>query len=227
MIESDAGDTGPSSYLCAGQTLAVWPDGQDFEVRCGGVVALTRFDDTGHYHDKLIETVIAMEATDRHTRRYGHGVAGIKVYDLPSWSIPEADLLHARALEMFRRVLDPPGAVADLSWANIYHDGDFIMPHSHVRTSTSIVYFLSNGDATPDDPLNGCFSVIDPRVEDCCKDQEGRMTTPWLPPMTPGVMIMFPAEIVHFVNPYRGTRPRITMAWNINESEVPGTPIPD
>ncbi len=220
-------NTAPSSYLCGGHVLPVWPEGQDFEARCGGVVAITRFADTGHYHRQLIEKVLAMESSGRHTRRYVQAAGAIKIYDLPSWGIPEAELLHARALEFFRRVHDQPNPVADVSWANIYHDGDFIMPHSHVRASTSIVYFLSNGDANRDDPLNGCFSVVDPRVDDCCQDQKGCMTTPWLPPMTPGVMIMFPAEIVHAVNPYRGTLPRITMAWNVNETKLPGSPIPD
>jgi hypothetical protein len=52
------------------------------------------------------------------------------------------------------------------------------------------------------------------------------MTTPWLPPQAPGVMIMFPADVLHFVNPHRGEQPRISVAWNISEDKLPGEPIP-
>lgn len=217
----------PSGYRCGDVLLPVWPDGQEVKIYCDGVVALTRFADTAHYHQRLVDKVLAMESSDSHARRYFRGAGGIKVYDLPAWGIPEAELLHARALEMFRRALKTPKAQVDVCWANIFRDGDFIMPHSHTRSSESIVYFLSNGAEDRDNPLNGRFSVVDPRLEECCKDQEGRMTTPWVPPQTPGVMIMFPAAILHFVNPHRGEQPRISVAWNISEDKLPGAPIPD
>jgi hypothetical protein len=221
--------TGPSSgtYRCGDHLLPVWPDGQEIDMRCGGTVAMTRFEDTDHYHARLTERVLDLESSDAHTRHFFQAAGGIKIYDVPAWGIPEAELLHARSLEMFRRVLGKPTAVADISWANIFRDGDYIFPHSHVRATTSIVYFLSKGDAKQDDPLNGRFTMVDPRVEQCCKEQAGRMTTPWLAPTAPGVMIMFPAEIVHCVSPYRGTRPRLTVAWNVNEVKPPGSPLPD
>jgi hypothetical protein len=31
---------------------------------------------------------------------------------------------------------------------------------------------------------------------------------------------------VHSVNPYTGTRPRITVAWNIDKDVIPGSPLP-
>jgi hypothetical protein len=31
---------------------------------------------------------------------------------------------------------------------------------------------------------------------------------------------------VHTVNPYSGTRPRITLSWNINRNALPGSPLP-
>jgi hypothetical protein len=36
---------------------------------------------------------------------------------------------------------------------------------------------------------------------------------------------MFPGAVVHAVNPYRGARPRITLAWNINEAVIEGSPF--
>jgi hypothetical protein len=34
-------------------------------------------------------------------------------------------------------------------------------------------------------------------------------------------MIMFPGELVHCVNPYAGTQPRLTLSWNINQQRLP------
>ena len=41
--------------------------------------------------------------------------------------------------------------------------------------------------------------------------------------MKPGTMIIFPGRMVHGVNPYGGTAPRITLAWNINREAQPGS----
>ena len=35
----------------------------------------------------------------------------------------------------------------------------------------------------------------------------------------------FPNPFVHCVNPYRGRRPRITLAWNIDRDVIPGSPL--
>ncbi len=101
------------------------------------------------------------------------------------------------------------------------------MAHSHVRSTASIVYAVSSGDEYPEDPLNGQFCLIDPRVEACCREQKGHMTSPFMPKMAPGTMIIFPANLVHCVNPYHGRTPRITIAWNVNDEALPGSPLPD
>jgi hypothetical protein len=41
-------------------------------------------------------------------------------------------------------------------------------------------------------------------------------------------MIVFPSTVVHFATPYRGgTRPRITLSWNINKAPLPDRPADD
>jgi hypothetical protein len=66
---------------------------------------------------------------------------------------------------------------------------------------------------------------VDPRVDACCGIRPGSVTTPQLPLMAPGTMILFPSPFVHCVNPYRGRRPRITLAWNIDRDVIPGSPL--
>ena len=115
--------------------------------------------------------------------------------------------------------------VVDLSWATIYHDGHFFMPHSHPRTYISVLYLLERGE--DDDPMNGRFFFADPRLEPCCRQQKGYMTTPSAPDMKAGTMVLFPGQAVHFVTPYRGARPRVTMSWDLNTVAVKGSPLPD
>ena len=43
--------------------------------------------------------------------------------------------------------------------------------------------------------------------------------------MTHGSLVMFPDEVLHSVNPYHGVRPRITLAWNVNEPAMEGSPF--
>jgi hypothetical protein len=50
------------------------------------------------------------------------------------------------------------------------------------------------------------------------------MTMLLTPELRPGSLLIFPSEFVHAVNPYSGTRPRLTMSWNINLEKLPGVP---
>jgi hypothetical protein len=134
-------------------------------------------------------------------------------------------LIHERALEFFRRALNRTSAVADNLWVNVVRKGEYCKPHSHHRTIASVVYFLDAGDVDIYDPDAGRFSIVDPRITRCCGLEAGHVTTPLYADMTPGSIILFPGSIVHAVNPYYGERPRITLAWNINETAIEGTPF--
>lgn len=50
------------------------------------------------------------------------------------------------------------------------------------------------------------------------------MTNLLIPDLRPGSMLFFPSEWVHMVAAYLGTRPRITMSWNISPDRLPGKP---
>jgi hypothetical protein len=215
------------SVLLGPHKVAVWPEGQRLEAKCGGKAVMTRFADWELYHPGLTRRILAHETEQKDALRFFKAAGSSKIYHLERWGLPEADLVHARALELFRRVLKCREAVADLSWANVYRNGDYSMAHSHVRSTASIVYALATGDIDPDDPMNGQLCLIDPRLEACCKEQKGHMTTPFLPKMEPGTMIIFPSQVVHCVNPYFGEALRITIAWNVNREPIPGSPIPE
>ncbi len=47
-----------------------------------------------------------------------------------------------------------------------------------------------------------------------------------MPRLVAGDMLIFPSAMVHCVNPYRGKRPRITLAWNIGPQPISGAALP-
>jgi hypothetical protein len=223
----------PKGHVQLGvRKVPVWPQGQIVGAVGDPTVLLTDFDDAGRYHSKLIERILAMEGDPKCRDFFFRGGCGTKVRRPDTWGSLEADLLHRRAMAMFRIVSGSASAFVDDCWASIYRSGDHCMPHSHVRSTASVLYLLDAGDepaepgpgAAPLDPFSGKFCFCDPRLRSCCQSEEGRMTNLFMPALRPGSMLLFPSQWVHMVAAYRGTRPRITLSWNISAEPVSGKP---
>jgi hypothetical protein len=224
-ILSDPGHMTIEQINLNGIDVRIWPANQRVETRGDPTIHYTNFADTDTYHSPLAQCILELAASEQ-SKKYFRGGCGTKIHFLDQWRCPEADLLTARALALFRHALKCEQATVDLSWANVYRRGDYCMPHSHMRSTASVVYFLEHGDDDPGEPISGRFCIVDPRLGVCCQEHQGYMTTPFLPEATPGTMIIFPSQVVHAVNPYSGERPRITLSWNINEHPLPGSPLP-
>jgi hypothetical protein len=208
------------------KAIEVWPKDSKAEICGDPTIRKVTFTDIQEYHPRLIAKILELEENQRLRKRYFRGAGGTKIHDLGKWVSSEAELITARAKALFMQVLESDQAVLDISWANVYRTGDYCMPHSHLRSTASVVYCLDPGDEDHEDPHSGRVCFLDPRIRNCCQEQEGCMTTPFLPGMTSGTMIIFPSQLVHAVNPYTGKRPRITISWNINKNTLPGSPLP-
>lgn len=208
------------------EAVPVWPGGQVVNTLDHPAIMITRFTDTERYHPRLAACILERTARERTSKQYFRGAGGTKTYHVDQWSCSEADLINARALALFRHALNCTEAVTDLSWANVYRRGEYCMPHSHLRSTASIVYFLASGDEDAGDPLGGRFYFADPRLPGCCKEEADKMTTPTIPDSAPGTMIIFPSQVIHCVNPYHGEQPRITLSWNVSQVAVPGSALP-
>jgi len=209
-----------------GQAVTVWPGQQKITRLPGSLVLMTRFEDAPQFHPELVRTMLELEQQARFTADYARGGCGVKIFHLDRWQCPEADLVHRRALAFFSKVFRSDTAVADVSMANIFRNGDYCMPHSHIRARASLVYSVTTGDPDPAHERSGQLCIVDPRMEACCGDEAGHMTTPMVPNMKPGTLLMFPSEVMHCVTPYTGQSPRITLAWNIDSRALPGDAIP-
>jgi len=207
-------------------TSTIWPPEQSWLTLPGSPpVLLAHFADHAAYHPGLTARIMALLDDRALAKHYARVASGTKIHHLERWNCPEADLVHARAQEFFRRALRSATASVDLSWATVYRTGDYTAPHSHLRAQASIVYCIDPGDDPRPDTPDGKLCLVDPRYSMCCNIEPNRMTNVVIPDMRAGSMIMFPGELVHCVNPYAGTRPRLTLSWNINQQPLPGSAL--
>jgi hypothetical protein len=223
-VTATAGDQAglPPTIEVGGTALPVWPAAQKVEPLSAPLTAVTVFADWENYHAALIEATLAAERNPRWRDPIFRGGCGVKVRRIPEWNAPAAMLVHSRALMLAHRTLSQKPVFADDTWASVYRDGDYCMPHSHLRANVSIVYMLDPGDGDPGDRMAGRFCFADPRIPACCPDEPGRVTQHLMPNLTPGTMLIFASDYLHSVNPYHGHRPRITLSWNITLERLPG-----
>jgi hypothetical protein len=200
----------------------VWPAEQPVQEIADPMLRGTIFQDNALVAGELLPRVLA-QAARQPANVLGWG--GKKVRDDETWSLPSARLLSVRALMMFCRATGAASAHVVDRWVNVMERGDYSKPHCHYEADGAVVYSLEPGDKNPAVPTDGAFELIDPRVPFCCPSRPLRPTRGILPDMAPGAMIWFPAELLHYVKPYGGARPRVTVAWNISAGPPPATPI--
>ena len=201
----------------------LWPEAQRLH-RIDTTIAITRFDDMEALHGDLVAYLIEMEQTLRTpSARNSYAAGGTKIHHVDSWPVPAARLLDARAQAFYRRIVGHATSAVDLSWANVYRAGHWIMPHAHDRSTGSVVYMLALGDEDEEDRMSGKFAFADSRLPLCCGAPTSHVFMVYTPPLKPGSMIVFPSNVVHLVTPYRGQKTaRITMSWNINAAPIGG-----
>jgi hypothetical protein len=150
-------------------------------------------------------------------------LGGKKVRDEETWQLPAARLLTLRALLFYCEAFQVNEAHVTDRWANVTAQGEYNSPHAHFDSEYSVVYYLDLGDQHPSAPLSGSFELLDPRIPHCCSKRPNFPVRGLVPKLAAGLMIGFPAELLHHAHPYLGLRPRISLAWNVN----PGLPHPD
>ena len=167
-------------------------------------------------------------------------VGGWHSAEFQSWSGPAGAQLLSAARQLVDRLTVTEGAGGLVraainwrvtAWANISGAGDANRSHGHPGAFWSGVYWVDDGGAAADDSVGGLFEMTDPRgllpvmyapdlryaIADC-EDAGGART------LTPkaGMMILFPSWLSHAVTPYRGTRPRISVAFNFSYGTASG-----
>ncbi len=203
----------------------VWPKNLEIE-KVDQTIATTYFPDMEKFNEKLIEFMVKRSQEKLDKEGKVSSSKSTKLHHIDTWAVPGAKLINERAQTFFRQMTGAESSVVDLSWGNVYRNGDYIMPHAHNRSTGSVVYVVSMGDID-DDPMSGKFCISDPRLPICRARGDALMSNNYMPDFKAGSMIVFPSSVVHMVTPYKGKNPRITLAWNINAKQLTARPEAD
>lgn len=197
-----------------------------------------RFESLGDFNRRMREIVLAKEQEAGCDSMVRSNVGGWHSNpDLLRWSAPEVKVV----LELFKStVMDYVGvelnrnpATFDLvmtmeAWANVTRAGHYTRPHIHPLANFALVYYVDVGDDSQGEhDLGGCLELLDPR------SRVTMLTTPGvngsdsvLVRPRSSTMLAFPAWIYHYVHPYRGESPRISLACNATVHELKDRPTP-
>jgi uncharacterized protein (TIGR02466 family) len=148
--------------------------------------------------------------------------------DLLDWPQPEIRTFRGwigQAIqEMARFALPDAGKQGPLSvdldggaWANIVRHGSYHKIHNHPDCDWSGVYYVAVGAADPaGPPENGMIEFLDPRMGATAPGLRGPEALPKLRVAPePGLMLVFPSWLYHYVNTFHGTGERISIAFNV------------
>ncbi len=218
LTEFFPGELDTARVQVSADSTPLWPIEQPVQAIADSQIVGTRFQDGDLLHP-ILRSRILQQAQQQLANLHGWG--GKKVRDAKTWDLPEARLLTQRALLLFCRSCNLSSAHVTDRWANVLEQGDYSTPHTHYDAEAAVVYSLDPGDPCPATPTSGMLEIIDPRIEFCCSRRPGYPSRGILPEMTPGTMLLFPAAYLHYVKPYQGVRPRITLAWNLNPGPPP------
>jgi uncharacterized protein (TIGR02466 family) len=99
------------------------------------------------------------------------------------------------------------------AWGNIIRRGNYHRQHNHPGSAWSGVYYVESGG--PSTGIAGTLELHDPRPFTEMTDVPGQ---PYgqrvLIRPTPGLMVLFPGFLYHFVHPFDGDGERISIAFN-------------
>jgi uncharacterized protein (TIGR02466 family) len=100
-------------------------------------------------------------------------------------------------------------------WANVCRSGHYHKPHSHATYHWSGVYYVDTGTVSNEHPQSGTLEFQDPRG---AVEMAGMPGNPFgrsiaVRPQS-GMIVIFPSWLLHWVNPYQGDEPRISIAFN-------------
>lgn len=184
-------------------------------------------------NQRLRSLVLKKEAEEEGVRLSNvggwHSRQDLLLWDDPSITVfisLAQNFVHEYTAERLGR---PPGEFNSVlkmeGWANVSRAGNYARPHVHPSSNFALVYYVDQGDAPAPDsgrrPTSGVLEWLDPRQRPEMFQTPGvdPADTISLQPRT-GLMLLFPSWLYHYVHPYQGTRPRISLACNVTVTEL-------
>lgn len=181
---------------------------------------------------RLREAILQAEREDT-----GHGGSNVGGWQstptLLDWPIPEIAELRQWLDDAIVHVACLPDERASrveytaYAWANLIRNGGYNRTHDHGDIHWAAVYYVDRGEPEPGHPMNGKIELRDPRPGASIGGNlrypgytfgQGLIIDP-----RPGMLLMFPGWIEHFVHPFFGRGERISVAINVTVKRVDGT----
>ena len=175
---------------------------------------------TPEFLERIRAYILEMERSERSVSASNAGGGWHSKGDFFDRKVPEVmqlrDAVLAASADMTRNILPPELQRARIdvvfyagSWANVSRDGAYNKVHNHPGAVWSGVVYVDMGNPDPEPRDNACIEFVDPRPGNIHANKIQ------LRPSA-GLLLMFPAWLHHYVNPYRGKGTRISIAFNVN-----------
>ncbi len=145
--------------------------------------------------------------------------------DLLRWEAPEirqlAEWIRTAVTEATLTVGNlkelPTGRMNIVAWANLLYRGGYNMVHDHAGYAWSGVYYVDLGSSDEGAKYSGIIEFLDPRAGVSSLHLPG---DPFRQRIRisgeVGQMLIFPSWLSHFVHPYQGDTPRISISFNVS-----------
>ena len=102
-------------------------------------------------------------------------------------------------------------------WAMVMRDGNYTIPHTHADSHWASVYYPDCGDADEAQHADsGKITFVDPRMGVLPVPGLNMALANYVVNPKPGQLMIFPGWLTHYVHPYRGNRPRVSVACNVS-----------
>ncbi len=102
------------------------------------------------------------------------------------------------------------------AWAMVMRHGDHVLVHDHPEAHFSAAYYPDAGDADVDMfPDSGKLTFVDPRRGATVIPGIELFPSQFAVAPRSGLLVVFPGWLQHFVQPYRGGRPRVSISCNV------------
>lgn len=136
------------------------------------------------------------------------------------------DLMHrviARVQLAFMELARDEDAMVDLhyrfavqAWATVMRHGDHTLVHDHTEAHFAVVYYPDAGDADLEMfPDSGRLCFVDPRRGTSVIPGVELFPSQYAIEPRTGMLVVFPGYLQHFVQPYHGGRPRVSISCNV------------
>lgn len=185
-----------------------------------------QFPDTADINDQLLALVLEREMQSPSVGRSNIGGwhSGEDLFEWPGPAIAKFREFVAEGIsEISQFCLDgqlekPVDIQMDGgAWANLCRNGSYNKIHNHPDCTWSGVYYVTLGDTDPDAPPEaGKIEFLDPRMGATDISPDGATAFPKMViDPKPGMMVIFPCWLYHYVNPFQGRGERLSIAFNI------------